>query len=248
MFEAEEAAEAFKKRELERAKEVAQEREREEHRRLISTHKNAWEDDKGHVTNKGGALSFMYEPPPGLVSQIGGDGEHGGGGGRTGGQSVRDDGRDGNKDVEQGSGFNPNTINPLGLEIRNVRCIKCKAWGHQMGDDECPLRNKSVEAELFRQQIEDPVMLFMDRSAGSKVGTSPSMLSLMLLIDCSAGHCANLCSDYILRCIILHSPSLHWPASTNFMRNVLFGPADVMLFNRDMLCSIPAQKRLIRIL
>ena len=33
------------------------------------------------------------------------------------------------------------THKPLGIEIRNVKCIRCGDWGHQSGDRECPLRD-----------------------------------------------------------------------------------------------------------
>eukprot|EP00961_Rhodomonas_salina_P187110 2526465-Rhodomonas_salina.1 len=50
-------------------------------------------------------------------------------------------------EVEKNQAFDPRAIKPLGLEVRNVRCVKCKKWGHQMGDDECPMKALSVETE-----------------------------------------------------------------------------------------------------
>lgn len=96
------------------------------------------------MKNKGGALAFMYEPPPGLTASIGappvsGVGQQGDGGG--GGAQPHEDEDDEKKKKERDSNsFEVKAINPLGLELRNVRCLKCRGWGHQMGDDECPMK------------------------------------------------------------------------------------------------------------
>ncbi|KAF1774130.1 CBF1-interacting co-repressor CIR, N-terminal domain [Phytophthora cactorum] len=45
-------------------------------------------------------------------------------------------------------------FNPLGLRLRNVRCIRCGEWGHQSGDRECKLRDQNPNGEW---RWEDPV-------------------------------------------------------------------------------------------
>ncbi|KAH7474902.1 putative zinc finger CCHC domain-containing protein [Phytophthora ramorum] len=45
---------------------------------------------------------------------------------------------------------------PVGVQLRNVRCIRCGQWGHQSGDRECKLRDQNPN-DATRQRWEDPV-------------------------------------------------------------------------------------------
>ncbi|RLN92551.1 hypothetical protein BBJ28_00007101 [Nothophytophthora sp. Chile5] len=54
---------------------------------------------------------------------------------------------------------------PMGLQLRNVKCIRCGQWGHQSGDRECKLRDQNPHGIVMgfeslhaaRQVREDPV-------------------------------------------------------------------------------------------
>ncbi|CAM0909807.1 unnamed protein product [Alopecurus aequalis] len=46
---------------------------------------------------------------------------------------------------------------PFGIEIRNVRCLRCGNFGHQSGDRECPMKDIIMPNEESRLKRDDPL-------------------------------------------------------------------------------------------
>ncbi|KAK3134532.1 hypothetical protein QOZ80_6AG0550350 [Eleusine coracana subsp. coracana] len=55
----------------------------------------------------------------------------------------------------------PARAKPFGVEIRNVRCLRCGNYGHQSGDRECPLKDVIMPNEESRLKRDDPLTTIM---------------------------------------------------------------------------------------
>lgn len=63
----------------------------------------------------------------------------------------------------------PARIKPFGVEVRNVRCLRCGNYGHQSGDRECPLKDVIMPNEESRLKRDDPLTTIMAQTDSSEV-------------------------------------------------------------------------------
>lgn len=63
----------------------------------------------------------------------------------------------------------PARSKPFGVEIRNVKCLRCGNFGHQSGDRECPLKDAVMPSEESRLKRDDPLTAIMALTDANEV-------------------------------------------------------------------------------
>jgi CBF1 interacting corepressor len=167
---AEQKAKEQEKREKEAQKQFEQEQQRWQHKSFLTMGKN----EKFKAINN---VSFMYQPPPGYLGENINSSEntaqqiqgHAFGEFQTNNKLDSKQIKAHEQMIQKfeflkgapTEGSYTQDINvtykPFGIELKNIKCIKCGKWGHRSTDRECPLANINRNGDTFRQKIEDPL-------------------------------------------------------------------------------------------
>ncbi|EGG22591.1 hypothetical protein DFA_04721 [Cavenderia fasciculata] len=157
LFIAEERSKTDRKKEEERSKQVIEEQEFIKNRTLLTGSKLEGERSK---------VGFLYAPPPGveIEKKVDTTNNNDGGDGGTKEKHFKQ-----MTDVEkfpflanapvQGNYTSDIKVThkPFGIELKDVRCLRCHQWGHYSGDRSCPLINQNP-SDLRRLEREDPML------------------------------------------------------------------------------------------
>ncbi|GFO45325.1 corepressor interacting with rbpj 1 [Plakobranchus ocellatus] len=118
-------------------------------------------------------LSFLYDAPPGLKKKEEPEGQ----------QEVKFEWQRKYNAPREAYAKDDDTIRdqPFGIEVRNVRCIKCRQWGHVNTDKICPLYGKNLTAEPELPSSSNASLLSNLKSEGFTLKNS--VLSKMMESD-----------------------------------------------------------------
>lgn len=94
----------------------------------------------------------------------------------------------------------PARVKPFGVEVRNVKCLRCGNFGHQSGDRECPLKDAIMPNEESRLKRDDPLTAILARTDPTEVSITP--LSIVYkLSDLLHNLTSELCLKSITPCV-----------------------------------------------
>lgn len=78
----------------------------------------------------------------------------------------------------------PARVKPFGVEVRNVKCLRCGNYGHQSGDRECPLKDAIMPNEESRLKRDDPLNAILAHADPSEVSLTIYWLLKNLVCGC----------------------------------------------------------------
>lgn len=139
---AEQQADAYKKKQEELRNQYEKEQDLHENKAMLS------KDSKDKLS-----INFMYEPPPGVRKEPDKD--------DTEAEYKFEWQRKYNAPRESYcKGDTEIRDQPFGIQVRNVRCIKCHKWGHINTDKECTMYSISMsEARKIHSEAEAGLVL-----------------------------------------------------------------------------------------